>query len=99
MILPPFVEEATEEEVPTSESTLPPPLPEETPVPEDKSVLPPPISSLLSPLEEKPAVSTESIAESYKFPSESEEPPENQPEDSSLDAEAENTEELKPPPF
>ena len=99
MILPPFVEEATEEEVPTSESTLPPPLPEETPVPEDKSVLPPPISSLLSPLEEEPAVSTESIAESYKFPSESEESPENQSEDSSLDAEAENTEELKPPPF
>ncbi len=99
MILPPFVEEATEEEVPTSESTLPPPLPEETPVPEDKSVLPPPISSLLPPLEEEPAVSTESIAESYKFPSESEESPENQSEDSSLDDEAEDTEELKPPPF
>ena len=90
---------STEEEVPTPESTLPPPLPEQAPVPEDKSVLPPPISSLLSPLEEKPAVSTESIAESYKFPSESEESPENQPEDSSLDAEADNTEELKPPPF
>ena len=99
MILPPFVEEATQEEVPTSESTLPPPLPEETPVPEDKSVLPPPISSLLPPLEEEPAVSTESIAESYKFPSESEESPENQSEDSSLDDEAEDTEELKPPPF
>ena len=99
MILPPFVEEEKEEEVPTSESSLPPPLPEEAPVPEDKSVLPPPISSLLTPLEEEPAVSTESIAESYKFPSESEESPENQSEDSSLDAEAENTEELKPPPF
>ena len=63
------------------------------------SVLPPPAAALSPPSEGEPAVSTESIAESYKFPSESEESPENQTEDSSLDAEAGNTEELKPPPF
>ncbi|MBT3637200.1 MAG: hypothetical protein HN531_09685, partial [Opitutae bacterium] len=68
-------------------------------IPSTKSVLPPPVPSLPPPEEAPPAPTAESIAESYEFPSKKEESPDDQPEDSSLETDAKNTEELKPPPF
>ena len=46
-----------------------------------------------------PAPSGQSIAESYQFPSETEDSPDNQSGDSSLETDDKNLEELKPPPF
>ena len=85
---PPLPEEEAVEPV----GELPPPLPEEEPTGK-KSILPPPSSS------PPPASSGQSIAESYQFPSEKEDPPNHQSGDSSLEADDKKIEELKPPPF
>jgi hypothetical protein len=68
-------------------------------IPETKSVLSPPTSVPPSPEEAPPAPAIESIAETYKFPSEKEEFPDDQSGDSSLKIDDKDTEELKPPPF
>ena len=85
---PPLPEEEAFEPV----GELPPPLPEEEATGK-KSILPPPSSS------PPPASSGQSIAESYQFPSEKEDPSDHQSGDSSLEADDKKIEELKPPPF
>ena len=68
-------------------------------VPETKSVLPPPTSSPPPPEKAPPVPATESIAESYAFPSKKEESPDDQTGDSSFETDDKNPEELKPPSY
>jgi len=86
MIVPPMVDDLVAGDV----DFVSPPEPTEA-----KAVLPPPTSSPPFPVEESPSTPAESIAGSYKFPSEKEEPL----GDSSPEIDEKDMEELKPPPF
>jgi hypothetical protein len=66
---------------------------------EAKSVLPPPTSTPPFPVEKSPSTPAESIAGSYKFPTEKEESSSDQSGDSSHESDEKDMEELKPPPF